>query len=189
MKKIKLLAVLCCVLTSAIAQNEEISITYSPASLYRFEKWVDGRSDGQAKYFVLGAFNLEYSRYLNKWLKLGINIMYDKTVSEGVQAYYYTPYPNINSPYRSSKSAFVVAPQLDFEYLRHPKFKLYSGLNIGYAKERIRNEGGLNSSADIDGLTVHLNLLGFRWGQKQGFTGNIGIGYKGLINLGYFIRF
>ncbi len=188
MKKIMLLAICCQALINSYGQNEEISITYSPVSLYRLEKWVDGSYEGQDKYFVLGAFNLEYNRYLNQWFKLGINLMYDKSVSEGNTSYYYS-LSNTNFDYRSTKSAFVIAPQIDFEYLRHPAFKLSSGLSIGYGIERFKNEGGLNYSVNLDGLTYHINLLSFRWGKKQGLTGNIGLGYKGLINLGYFIRF
>lgn len=189
MKKISLLVALFIVSASSIAQKEEISVTYSPVSLYRVEKWDYGSYEGQSKYFVLGAINLEYNRYLNDWLKLGINIMYDKAVTEGINTYYYLPYEQGSNEYRSTKCAFVIAPQIDFEYLRNPKLKLYSGLNIGYANEKINSEGGLNHSVDIDGITFHINLLGFRWGEKQGLTGNLGAGYKGLINLGYFIRF
>ncbi|WP_439185178.1 hypothetical protein [Carboxylicivirga taeanensis] len=188
MKKL-LLLLFCCAFLRTEAQTTELSLTYSPLSLYQLEKLVDGSFEGQSKYFVLGAFNMEYSSYLNNWLKLGINLMYDKTVSEGSIPFYYSPLSVKNPEYRSTKSAFIIAPVLDFEYLRHPKFKLSSGLSIGYGYERIRNEGGLNQSMNINGLTFQINLLGFRWGQQQGLTGNIGFGYKGAINLGYFIRF
>lgn len=192
MKKVNLLAILCCAFMHSFAQNEEINITYSPVSLYRFEKWVDGSFEGQSKYFVLGAFNLEYKRYLNPWLKIGASCMYDKAVAEGnaLQLYYNnSPSTSISDIYRSTKSALVIAPQIDFEYLHHPKFKLSSGLSIGYGIERFRTEGGLNSSIDLDGITYHINLLSFQWGKKHGLTGNIGLGYKGLCNLGYFVRF
>ncbi len=193
MKKIKLLTILLCLVICSQAQNKELSVTYSPLSIYRLEKLSDGDIDGQTKYFVLGAVNLEYNRYVNDWLKLGVNIMYDKAVVEGLSSYYgyYALFPQeqTSHAYRATKSGLVIAPQIDFEYLRNPKFKLYSGLNIGYAYERVRSEGVLSGSSKIDGVTFHINLLGFRWGQKQGFTGNIGAGYKGFINLGYFIRF
>ncbi|MBK3518139.1 hypothetical protein [Carboxylicivirga marina] len=59
------------------AQKDEISITDSPTSLYHLEKWVHGYDEGQTKYFVLGAFNLDYYRYYNPWFKVGLNLMYD----------------------------------------------------------------------------------------------------------------
>ncbi|TRX70776.1 hypothetical protein [Carboxylicivirga sp. M1479] len=174
------------------AQTDEISLTYSPASLYRFEKWVDGSHDGQTKYFILGAFNLDYYRYINTWLKIGVNLMYDKVISEGtgdLQYYTFPPTTSVIFDYRSTKSTFVIAPQVEFEYLRNPKFRLASGLSFGYGKERHKNNGGLNYSVDLEGFTYHINLLSFKWGNKHGLTGHIGAGHKGFVNLGYFVRF
>ena len=192
MKKALLIMLLGITYVHTFAQKDEISVTYSPASLYRFEKWVDGDFEGQTKYFVLGAFNLDYYHYYQPWLKVGINLMYDKVVSEGsgdLQYFTYPPTTSVNFDYRSTKSAFVIAPQVEFEYIRHPKFRLSSGLSIGYAKERFKNNGGLNYSVDLDGWSYHINLLSFKWGEKYGVTGNIGAGHKGFINLGYFVRF
>ncbi|WP_430816844.1 hypothetical protein [Carboxylicivirga sp. RSCT41] len=176
-----------------VAQKDEISVTYSPLSLYRLEKWVEGTGNDQHNYKVLGAFNLNYYRYINSWLKLGVNVMYDYASVEGSGSpYYYTPYSVsslANLTYKSSKHAFVVAPQIDFEYLNHPKFKLSSGMSLGYANENFTTTGGINTNVDIDGVTVHFNFVSFRWGQKHGLCGSLGAGYKGILNVGYFVRF
>ncbi|MCT4646022.1 MAG: hypothetical protein N4A74_13635 [Carboxylicivirga sp.] len=194
MKKILILFLTCFYFLTLNAQNHELSLSYSPLSLYKFEKLVEGTDDSQHNYKVLGAFNIDYYRYMNDWLKLGVSVMYDQASIEGNYSPYYTPYYYTSSPltqtaYKSTKHAFVVAPQIDFEYLRHTKFRLSSGLSIGYGNEKMDYNGPINTNVDTDGLTFHINLLSFRWGKKQGLCGSIGAGYKGFCNLGYFVRF
>ncbi|MBK3518138.1 hypothetical protein [Carboxylicivirga marina] len=79
---------------------------------------------------------------------------------------YYTspPTTSVIYDYRSTKSAFVIAPQVEFEYLRHPKFRLASGLSIGYGKEKFNNNGALNYNVDLNGFIFHINVLSFKWG-------------------------
>ena len=79
--------------------------------------------------------------------------------------------------------------EFDFQYLNHPKLKLSSSLSIGYAFEFFEQEGYYNSNYGLEGLTYHLNLIGFKWGQRHGLTGQLGFGYKAALNLGYFIIF
>nr|WP_321452102.1 hypothetical protein [uncultured Carboxylicivirga sp.] len=190
MKHILTLTLLCFLLSNVHAQKQEISITYSPLSIYSLEKIADGTESYESNYHVLGAINFDYLYSLNNWFKIGFNIMYDRASKEGIWAYY--TLENINDPTfktKTSKQAFVISPEFDFQYLNHPKFKLSSSLLIGYAMESYKEEGYYNSDYNLDGVTYHINLIGFKWGQKQGLTGQLGLGYKGLINLGYFARF
>lgn len=177
-------------LTSVNAQKHEISINYSPLSIYQLEKMVEGTSPDQHNYKVLGAINIDYYRYMNSWLKIGFSLMYDQASIEGYgTSGYYIPSSLTNEPYKSSKRAIVISPQIDFEYLRNNKFKLSSGIAIGYGTEHFSTEGGINYNADLDGFTFHINLISFRLGTKHGLCGSIGAGYKGFANLGYFVRF
>jgi len=173
------------------AQKHELSLTYSPLSLYSIEKIVDGPYPSQDNYKVVGGINLDYYQYLNPWLKIGANVMYDKASVEGSRSRNYWMSSAIDpaSRYKSTKHMFVIASQIDFEYLQHTKFKMSSGLSLGYANERLTNEGNTNNKFDVDGVTFHINLVSFRWGKKHGLTGNLGLGYKGLVNMGYFVRF
>lgn len=174
------------------AQKNEFSLTYSPLSLYKIEKMVEGTASYESNYKVLGAINFDYYRYMNEWVKIGINILYDRT-SKDTQVDY-NDYPESWYEYlrakngHSLKESFVFAPQIEFEYLRHSKFKLSSGISIGFANESVTNNGYYASSYSVSGWTFHLNLIKFKWGKKHGLTGNLGAGYKGALSLGYFVN-
>ncbi len=189
MKRLILVALIFLVALNSYGQKYELSVSYSPLSPYGVEKMIDGKAPGQSKYFVLGAINGDYYAYLNDWLKLGVNVMYDRAYAEGV-AYvgYWFSYGHDEFEYSATKSVLVFSPQIDFEYLRHPKFRMSSGLAVGYAIEQLSNNSYVNGDY-ADGVTFHLNLVSFRWGKKSGLTGNFGVGYKGLLSLGYFVRF
>lgn len=190
MKRCILVAIVLLGAFNSYCQKYEWSVSYSPLSIYGIEKMIDGKVPGQSKYFVLGAINADYYTYLNIWLKLGVNVMYDRAFVEGAGYRYGYGYGYGNEfEYSASKSALVFSPQIDFEYLRHPKFRMSSGIAVGYAMERFSNKAHISGDFRADGVTAHLNLISFRWGQKSGLTGNLGVGYKGLLSLGYFVRF
>lgn len=190
MKRFILAALILLGALNSYCQKYELSIFYSPLSIYGIEKMIDGKEPRQSKYFVMGAINADYYSYLNDWLKLGVNVMYDRAHVEGVAYVGYSyNYEQDEFEYSATKSALVFAPQIDFEYLRHPKFRISSGLAVGYAIERYSNKAYVSGDFHADGLTFHLNLVSFRWGQKSGLTGNFGAGYKGVLSLGYFVRF
>lgn len=166
------------------AQTKELSFSYSPLSIYRVGH-TDEEGFDESSHFVLGAFNFDYYNYLNNWLKLGANLMYDREAEKGV----YTGMWNRNVPYEITNSIFVIAPQVDFEYLRNPSFRLSSGLSVGYtivngsiSDDRVVTEGMKN------GFIFHVNLISFRWGKKRGLCGYMGLGHKGFLGLGYFVR-
>ncbi|MBS2097583.1 hypothetical protein [Carboxylicivirga linearis] len=190
MKHIFIVAFLCLSILGVKAQKQELSVSYSPLSIYRFEKIFEGTEAYEDNYHVLGAFNLNYLYHFNSWFKAGVNIMYDRASKDGISSYY--TLETMDDPAfktRVTKQAFILAPEFDFQYLNHPKLKLSSSLSVGYAFEFFEQEGYYNSNYGMEGLTYHLNLIGFKWGQKHGLTGQIGFGYKGALNLGYFIRF
>jgi len=181
MKRILAITVLYTVINVCQAQDNELSISYSPLSVYGLEKFIDDIIPDQNTYRYLGAFNLDYYHYVNPWLKIGVNTMYDKASVEGLS---YS-----NQVYNTSKTAFVIAPQVDFEYVRHENFRLSSGLSVGYGVEKHKDNNEIGYNEFIDGITFHANLISFRWGKNHGLAGCLGAGYKGFVNIGYFVRF
>ncbi len=166
------------------SQTKEFSFSYSPLSAYRL-----GHTEEQyeTSHFVLGAFNFDYYGYVNDWLKVGANLMYDREKingsfgSSGILTYEIT------------NSVLVIAPQVDFEYLHNPNFRLSSGLSLGYASvfgSRVENQysKGNTQTGNKTGFIFHLNLISFRWGRKNGLCGYMGMGHKGFLGLGYFVR-
>jgi len=176
------------------AQKHEIGFSYSPFSFYGFEKFVDDAISNEGSYRFIGALNFDYYYYVKPRLKIGISAMHDKATEEG----HATPknnrsnYPvyqqNTKRDYKATKSTYVIAPQIEYEYVKTNRFALCSGLSIGYAHETYTDKDFLSYDVFVDGLTYHINLLGFKWGNKYGLSGNCGYGYKGLINIGCFIR-
>lgn len=99
------------------SKSNEFCLSYSPLSVYKLGHTVE---DGltETNHSVIGAFTLDYYRYLNK-----------------------------------------------------PRFKVSSSLSMGYAFSKQTSTEGLN-----------LNL------GTNGFTGHLGLGYKGFLGIGYFVR-
>ncbi|MBP1770087.1 MAG: hypothetical protein H6P96_705 [Candidatus Aminicenantes bacterium] len=85
---------------------------------------------------------------------------------------------------------YVVAAELDYHWVMQPGFQLYSGAGFG-----VRYRHGTYRDAEVTDTdnkvlpTFHLNALGVRFGNKIGFFGEIGAGYKGLISVGLNAQF
>ncbi|MCU4176753.1 hypothetical protein [Carboxylicivirga sp. N1Y90] len=167
---------------SAIAQKKEISFSYSPLSAYRLGH-VTQEGLNETNHFVLGAINFDYYSYLNSWLKVGVNVMYDYEKEEGTFNSYYYQTDN----YELTNSVWVIAPQVDFEYLHNPAFKLSSGLSLGYTTvNSSASTSVIKDHAMKNGFIFHINLISFRWGRTRGLCGYMGLGHKGFLGLGYF---
>ncbi|MDR0873467.1 MAG: hypothetical protein LBN27_08400 [Prevotellaceae bacterium] len=68
------------------------------------------------------------------------------------------------------------APAIRFSYVNKPKLKLYSGVAAGVG---IVIEGGNVNVLPCPQVTY----IGFSYGQKLYFGGEIGLGFKGIFNL------
>lgn len=165
----------------ALSQENEFSLNYSPLSAYKIGHQVENGVT-EKSHAVLGAITFDYYHYISKQLKLGLSCMLDHEHAEGIVNYGYI------HTYENTNSVFVIAPQIDFEYIKHKKFRLSSSFSFGYAFSRHEPTQGLNLEKGIRGITGHLNLISFRWGGNNGLCGYMGMGYKGALGLGYFVR-
>jgi hypothetical protein len=97
----------------------------------------------------------------------------------------------LGDPVGSFKETNIIAAvEIDYHWLMKKGVQLYSGAGFGLRFRR----GTYDVDDATDTLsqtfgTVHLNLLGFRVGRSVGFFGEIGVGYKGLLNLGLNAQF
>lgn len=181
MKIIKVLFFITLLPNFAFAQTEELSVNYSPLSVYNLGHQVEAGVT-ENSHSVLGAITFDYYHYINHRMKLGLSCMFDREHAEGVVNYGYI------TAYSKTNSVFVIAPQIDFEYVHSKAFKLSSSLSLGYALSKHEATNGLDLNKGMRGVTGHLNLISFRWGVHSGLCGYMGIGYKGFLGLGYFIR-
>lgn len=181
MNKIKILAFVVIIPYVALTQSNEISLSYSPLSVYKIGHSVE-EGLTETNHSVLGAINIDYYHNMNNWLKLGVSLMFDQEKAEGLVDY------GLINEYEKTNSVFVIAPQVDFEYVNKKKFKLSSGFGIGYAFNKQKATDGLDLYEGINGFTAYFNLISFRWGENKGLFGYMGLGYKGFLGLGYFVR-
>jgi hypothetical protein len=181
MKKLKILIFFVVLPYIAQCQTDEYSLSYSPLSVYKLGHRVEEGLE-EKHHTVLGAVNVEYYKTMNNWLKLGISVMYDQEKSEGIVT------SGSAFEYEKMNSVFVIAPQVDFEYVSKKNFKLRSGLGFGYAFNKHTSTKGLDLDEGMRGVTVNFNLISFRWGEYKGLYGYMGLGYKGFLGLGYFVR-
>ncbi len=179
---------------NAFAQKNEIKVMYSPVSLQRMDGWGKDFDGLSANY--TGAFMIDYMRYVKPRLKLGVNTTYDhEKVSGTITQSYQNPHPPydwITTTYeQSNKEGWLfIGPQVGYEYIQKENFRLGSLIGVSMVlinQEDIVKDSFTSKSTDIN-LFFHAEVINFTWGKTHGLTGQLGYGYKGLISLGYFVR-
>jgi len=85
---------------------------------------------------------------------------------------------------------YVAAAELDYHWIMRPGLQVYSGAGFGL---RVRS-GTYTDGVETDKMTkvlptFHLNAVGFRYGRKVGFFGELGVGYKGILSVGINAQF
>lgn len=124
---------------------------------------------------LLPPITLEYSRYINKWLKIGGKAMYSSV-------YYHERNVGTNKIIRSHyDNAYAMFVNFRFEYLRRDVVQLYSGIGVGATVRQ--NESYVIAFPMIDvtylGITLGRDLYGFAE-LGGGISGciRVGMGYK-----------
>lgn len=179
---------------TAFSQRNEFKAMYSPLSLQRMDGWGKDLDGLSANY--IGAFIIDYNRYLSTRLKLGFNVTYEYENGGGTKTVGrinpHPPYDYIifKSHYSNKGGWFYLGPQLGYDYLQKENFRLGSlvGLSLAINSYDDRVESGpMYNGTDVN-LFFHAELINFTWGNTNGLTGQLGFGHKGLVSLGYFVR-
>lgn len=178
---------------SAFAQKNEIKVMYSPVSLQRMDSWGRDFDDLSARY--TGAFIIDYNRYLNPRLKLGVNVTYDQKIISGTKSTLSRnpnpPYDYITTTYKqSNKSGWLFfGPQLGYEYIQMENFCMGSLLGVSMVLINYEDKVAYMKTTETDiNFLFHAEIINFTWGKTNGITGQLGCGHKGLVSLGYFFR-
>lgn len=183
--------------SGVFAQKNEIKAMYSPVSFQRIDSWGRNRDVLTTKY--IGGFMIDYNRYLNSRLKLGVNVTYDQKKTTGKRTEsYIKPYPShgyYTTTYQLSDKSewFFVGPQLGYDYIEKQNFRLGSLVGVSMVLDRFEaTQSSKNSQVKLKGihanLFFHAEVINFTWGRTNGLTGQLGFGHKGLVSIGYFIR-
>ncbi|TAJ12848.1 hypothetical protein DMA11_10960 [Marinilabiliaceae bacterium JC017] len=194
-KRLLLLALLVNGVYVSVFAQREIILQVSPYGFNYTDYEVNWDKNTFSSKFY-GAWTLEYNQYVNDWWKVGGDFVIDYARHEHRDnpAYYDGSHFYGSYSHMKTKQLFWgLGISNDFEFLRHPAFRLGSGISLAYWSENYRTEfveGDYpDHKYDIEGIGFHIKLLGFTWGRKHGLTGQMGMGYKGILSLGYFYRF
>ena len=178
---------------STFAQKNEIKAMYSPVPFHRMDNWGKDLDGLSAKY--TGTFMVDYNRYVKPRLKLGVNIAYDQEKVTGTKSHTirnpHPPFDFITSTYhQSNKEGWLFfGPQVGYDYLQKDNFRL--GSLVGVSMVLINREDVTDSTRgkSIDAnFFFHAEVINFTWGKTNGLTGQLGYGHKGLVSIGYFVR-
>lgn len=196
MKKIAtLLLLLCSVVVVAQEKKHELKAMYSPFPLMKQSNWFNGDSHKNKN----NLFMLEYNYFYKDRWKIGVALSYEKgyenrtlihtkgglTIEEINRGY---PATITHFYYKNYYWSFT--PQIGYEYLKTDNFRMGCalGLSLIYNCETTEGDILVGETKKID-VFGHVEFLNFTWGKTHGLTGQIGLGVKGLVSIGYFVKF
>ena len=189
-----ILLIISLVSINSFAQKNEVKVMYSPISLKRMDGWGKDLDGLSAKY--TGAFMIDYNRYVNPRLKLGVNMAYDHEKVTGTKTETIRnpkpPFDWITSTYKQSNKEgwFFFGPQVGYEYIQKDNFRMGSlvGLSMVLINRDDEVEDAFTNKETEVNFFFHAEVVNFTWGTNHGLTGQLGYGHKGLISVGYFFR-
>ena len=187
---------------SIFAQKNEVKVMYSPMSLLQMDNWGRDLDGLNAKY--TGVFMVEYNRYVEPRLKIGINIAYDHENVSGTKTGSYRnphpPYDWITTTIKQTNKEgwFFFGPQVGYEYIQKENFRMGSLVGASMVlittKDIVDPLTGQESDKIIRekdtkmNFFFHAEVVNFTWGNNYGLTGQMGFGHKGLVSVGGFVR-
>lgn len=124
----------------------------------------------------IGAFSAGYRYQLKKRIALGATIAFES----------FNVIPR-NSTDKYELDGLYIMPDGRFYHINNKRLKLYSGLNAGLAIVRVK-ETGVSTETSI-AFAYHVNVIGVRLGRKLGAFYELGIGYRGIGNIGASLLF
>ncbi|WP_165042913.1 outer membrane beta-barrel protein [Dysgonomonas sp. ZJ709] len=130
-----------------------------------------------------GAFNLGYKYSLNEKINVGANFSYERAGA--------TAFVDVMKSGELKSHYYTIAAEADYIYFRRENFTFYSTVGLGgtiYDQKYKMNDGGEDTKSHTN-LNFQLSPIGVKYGDRLGFFGEMGFGYKGLFNFGLFTRF
>ncbi len=78
----------------------------------------------------------------------------------------------------------------DYHYISNSWFQMYSGLSVAYTSQNSDFTTSSNINDESDSFfNFHLNALGLRFGKEIAATLELGVGYRGVANVGLSYQF
>lgn len=193
MKKIVLLFALLfvCATSSAQESKHEVNLGYGIVTtntvINSFSDFLalgltGGHYQAKNKTFM-GSVNVGYKYALTERVSLGGTFAYEKISAD---AYY----GDVKDG-RSKNQYYTIAPELDFKYVKGDIFTLYSLIGAGgtiVSRDYTSTEGVKTDESSVN-FNFQVTPIGVKLGKSVGVYGELGFGYKGLLNFGLFAKF
>ena len=130
-----------------------------------------------------GAFLLGYRYFPSEKFSIGIDVAYTK-INDVVKSHDTVVVGNIERHF------YTLAPYAVYNYIKKEKFRLYSGIGLGYAfgKDNYKPNNGAEENENFGRIAYQLNAIGVRFGTKVGGYVEFGYGYKGMLNFGVSVK-
>ncbi len=211
MKKLILIAAVVTAAVSASAQNEQQPVVAKRNTVEYHHEFFAGTgicampnlsSIGRqiVALITYGAIPLESNLRFKPSAVAGYKYRFEKLVSLGA-TFSYSGNTADSDLYWSKQSQkchlnrdyYVLATEIEFRYLTREHVTLYSSVGLAAAYNRtVRTAADTGESATLDStiFTTHISEIGVKFGGHR-FGGYFegGFGYKGVVNLGTYVRF
>lgn len=142
---------------------------------------------------LYGHYSLHYYYQLLSWMQLGV-----KATAEPLHIKYYTYEPDRTLGKESQKLFATFMPSVRFTYINKPKFRLYSGVDLGirlysnhYQNYRTEedNSAVVESRMWLLGGAINVTPIGLTFGRSLYGLFETNLGYDSLIKVGIGYRF
>jgi len=138
---------------------------------------------------MFGPIQVGYSRALVKWLNIGVNLSYNRYKGDTYGWALFWVYE-----YETDIRMLTLNVSFEFNYFHKPGVRLFSGFETGLLLTNWENYypgSGKVKSGKGKGFAFQLNLFSCRIGfdKNFGFMADLGLGVRGLINVGFFAKF
>ncbi len=130
-----------------------------------------------------GAFQLGYKYSLTDKINIGAGFAYERAAANA--------HDNMNNLGKLKSDYYTIAAEMDYVYLRREGFTFYStaGLGATIYDQKYTSEVSSKDTDNKVNLNFQVTPIGVKYGDKFGFFGEIGYGYKGIFNFGIFTSF
>ncbi|MBN2199323.1 MAG: hypothetical protein JW747_05675 [Candidatus Aminicenantes bacterium] len=187
------IAALLCLPTFGTAQTprHEISLSYGIITL---DQIVDILENATIAVLTLGSYNKEINQFGGAPF-LTYRYSPRGRFSAGIAAGTYSTRGDlllmgeVEGTFKESN--FVGAGEIAYRWINGRSLQLYSGLGAGltFKNGTYSVAGSPDETKSRIRATFHVNVIGFRLGRNFGFFGELGAGYKGIVNIGLSGRF
>ncbi len=163
----------------------EASISYGPRSLYQYllQDFNIHNDEYYGIKYNTGPIFLNYKYWIKDWLNLGVSLGYQKYREEFDYRF------RTSSRYQQNTSLYTAAieSKIYVAERRHVQFYQLAGLSY-FHMDRAYSNSSYYENHKLNYIFFQYAPLGIRLGKDNGCFFELGIGYKGILSGGLFLK-